>query len=732
MKRVVQLLPFDLSENTHAPALLDFIAHEELQQLQDTLSEIYALAMMITDSHGNPLTLPSRELPVCALIRRSCSGLAYCMENSRFTIDPAGDNQHNRCRACASLGVERDVIPIVVEGIHLANWWASRLGVEPPAVDHIQAYAKRVGIEPETLAAAMDNRPEREKGDIQSLLAWAVRLVERVALMGYRSHQLSSKLSRINGLEDELVEQRSQMEGLVQERTSELISANNRLQLEVLERELVEEQISRKSLVLDAINHILQHTFADIDNQGLAQTFLAKAVALTASRYGFIAEFSDGHWTVSAKWGLDDTAAGSNCATVPQEAEIIQIWRRLQTHGNALSVSLGPEKQPLWHPLAKSLQDIESLLVVSLGKGQHVSGFIALAGNNAGYALIDQNDVESMSQVYVETLLRKRSEEAKSLSERRLNTALESANEGLWDYAPANGYIYYSPRWFAMLGYLADEFPETVETWSTLTHPDDLELLENALDNLKSCRESDFNIEIRMLSCSGHWRWIQVRGRTVTCGADGTADRIVGTLIDISKYKQVEMALQKANDELQRLAALDDLTQIANRRRFDDRLAQEWRRARRDSKYLAVIICDIDHFKKYNDTYGHLKGDDALHAVAQAIHAALKRPMDLVARYGGEEFAMILPGTDIVGAQRVANEVKEAVAELAIAHKSSSVGPTVTLSFGVAALIPTEELTSKILIETADRALYRAKAGGRDQICCVSTDNEEALDGRQP
>ena len=481
--------------------------------------------------------------------------------------------------------------------------------------------------------------------------------------------------------------------------------------------------------MLDAINHILQHTLADIDDQSLAQTFLDRAAHLTGSSYGFIAEYANGRWSVPAVAGPADPDHGAGPVPEPLEAEIIEIWRRLLKQEQSLSVSSGNELQPLWSPLAESAPDINALLVVSLSKSRQISGFIALSGKDAGYALIDQNDVEALCQVFVETILRKRSEEAKSLSDKRLNLALESANEGLWDYAPADGHMYYSPRWFAMLGYLADEFPETMETWSTLTHPDDLALLENALDGLKTCRERDFTIEIRMLAQSSQWRWIQVRGRTVSGGAEGTAERIVGTLIDISKYKQVEMALQKANDELQRLAALDDLTQIANRRRFDDRLAQEWRRAQRDGKYLAVIICDIDHFKQYNDTYGHLKGDDALHAVAQAIHAALKRPMDLVARYGGEEFAMILPGTDIDGAERVANEVKEAVAELGIEHRSSKVGPSVTLSFGVAALIPGMDLSSKMLIETADRALYRAKAEGRDQIRCVSTGSTEDSNG---
>jgi diguanylate cyclase (GGDEF)-like protein/PAS domain S-box-containing protein len=296
---------------------------------------------------------------------------------------------------------------------------------------------------------------------------------------------------------------------------------------------------------------------------------------------------------------------------------------------------------------------------------------------------------------------------------------LEAINEAWWDYSPSRGEINYSPGWFTMLGYEAGAFPETLGTWSRLCHPDDLSVLENSLHSLDSVKDQAFGIEIRMRSRTGQWRWLQVRGRTVEKDDEGRAFRIVGTLIDISKYKQVEVALQKANDELQRLAAMDALTQIANRRRFEDRLAREWRRGRRENRMLAVILCDIDYFKDYNDSYGHLKGDEALYAVAQAISAVLRRPMDLAARYGGEEFAMILPNTGVGGARRVAREVKKAVAALSIEHQSSKVNANITLSFGVAAVTPTQALSSKILVETADRALYRAKSKGRNQIFCI-------------
>jgi diguanylate cyclase (GGDEF)-like protein/PAS domain S-box-containing protein len=395
--------------------------------------------------------------------------------------------------------------------------------------------------------------------------------------------------------------------------------------------------------------------------------------------------------------------------------EIKGIWKHMVESGDPIAVS-SVDNQGSLQPLPKGYPKIKSLLAVPLREELKTSGFIVLANNRDGYALMDQNDVQDLSKAFIKALKRRQSQQMQTADENRFSLALESANEGLWDYAPKADHIYFSARWFGMLGYSSEEFPQSIETWHTLSHPDDLPVLEGSMQSLCAGDEETFNIEIRMLSRPGQWRWLQVRGRIVSRDANGDVTRIVGTLIDISKYKHVEVALQKANDELLRLAALDDLTQIANRRRFDDRIAQEWRRAKRNEKSVAVIICDIDFFKNFNDTYGHLRGDDALYTVAQSIQSTLKRPMDLVTRYGGEEFAVILPGTDSEGAKRVATQIKTAVDELRIAHKSSRVSKYITLSFGAAAVVPVEGLSSKKLIEAADQALYHAKAKGRNRI----------------
>jgi len=188
---------------------------------------------------------------------------------------------------------------------------------------------------------------------------------------------------------------------------------------------------------------------------------------------------------------------------------------------------------------------------------------------------------------------------------------------------------------------------------------------------------------------------------------------------EIDEREKVEVALQKANYELQRLAILDGLTQIPNRRRLDEYLDQEWKRAIREYAPLCFIMCDVDFFKRFNDTYGHQAGDECLQQVARAISRAVKRPADLVARYGGEEFAIVLPNTHIDGAMRVATEIARAVTALKLPHVAST-HPFVSLSIGVAGFIPSQSLPIATLMQQADSALYQAKMRGRNQIIIYS------------
>lgn len=182
---------------------------------------------------------------------------------------------------------------------------------------------------------------------------------------------------------------------------------------------------------------------------------------------------------------------------------------------------------------------------------------------------------------------------------------------------------------------------------------------------------------------------------------------------------QAAIAIQQSElyQQLQRLVSLDSLTQIANRRRFDEYLDQEWQRMTREGAPLSLILCDIDFFKTYNDTYGHQAGDNCLQQVAKAISSAMKRPADLVARYGGEEFAVILSNTDAKGAVQIAEEIRSQVQVLQLAHPSSQPIKSVTLSLGAASTVPCHESSPAALIAAADKSLYQAKAQGRDRVC---------------
>ncbi|BAY15005.1 diguanylate cyclase with PAS/PAC and GAF sensors [Anabaenopsis circularis NIES-21] len=178
--------------------------------------------------------------------------------------------------------------------------------------------------------------------------------------------------------------------------------------------------------------------------------------------------------------------------------------------------------------------------------------------------------------------------------------------------------------------------------------------------------------------------------------------------------------LQIANQQLENIAMIDQLTQIANRRCFDRKLESVWQYISQQQGCVSLLLCDIDYFKQYNDTYGHAAGDDCLRLVAGALQQTVKRSTDLAARYGGEEFVVILPNTDSDGAILVAQEIHQAIAQLNIPHAASAVKPHITLSIGIATIIPTLDTVTLELIEAADQALYQAKAQGRDRSCINS------------
>lgn len=178
---------------------------------------------------------------------------------------------------------------------------------------------------------------------------------------------------------------------------------------------------------------------------------------------------------------------------------------------------------------------------------------------------------------------------------------------------------------------------------------------------------------------------------------------------------RAHLMLKYQSDVLRRLAWIDGLTGVANRRQFDERMLREWKRCRRDGVPLAAAVIDIDYFKAFNDTYGHLAGDDCLRRVAQAAEAALQRPADFIARTGGEEFTCVLPDTDAAGAMQIAERIATRIRALQIPHLGSATGD-VTVSIGIAAAAGPMDHAVETLLHRADAALYAAKHHGRAQV----------------
>ncbi len=277
---------------------------------------------------------------------------------------------------------------------------------------------------------------------------------------------------------------------------------------------------------------------------------------------------------------------------------------------------------------------------------------------------------------------------------------------------------YVSPAVTNLLGWLPDELTGEHASMD-IVHPEDSGRKAGALSALDATHlHRAFSYRLR--DRAGHYRWMEAN---VAAYEDAKSHRDIGyihVIRDVSERKSSEEDLKIAYQALEQLATADPLTGVANRRRFDEILHREWRRAIRAESPVSLLMLDVDLFKPYNDSYGHLRGDSCLRQIAEAALDVVRRPSDLVARYGGEEFAIILAGTDSSGAQQVGEQVRELVQCRGLTHQSSPVG-VVTISVGCATLVPVRGSNPTQLIEIADQALYLAKANGRNRVetaCC--------------
>ncbi len=304
----------------------------------------------------------------------------------------------------------------------------------------------------------------------------------------------------------------------------------------------------------------------------------------------------------------------------------------------------------------------------------------------------------------------------------RLELAAQVGGLGVWDYDIASDRMTCDARWYAIMGRSPDRPIVSVADFQSVIHPEDRERATEVQDTARQLlsERKNYGIEFRIVRPDGEVRWVR-SSAMIFDDFQGNPSRAVGYVIDITDTWLAEQKLIRNNEALReqvqilrREAMIDAVTGIANRRALDEELHRACALARREGTSLAVAMLDIDHFKAYNDRYGHRQGDRALAAVAEAIASAAWRPYDLAARYGGEEFCLIL--SDGAQPQRVLERVYENVEALALEHAASPVARTLTISCGFVQAGDTKELEPEHLIAASDAALYAAKHRGRNRM----------------
>jgi len=347
------------------------------------------------------------------------------------------------------------------------------------------------------------------------------------------------------------------------------------------------------------------------------------------------------------------------------------------------------------------------------------SPLLALAGGGLATVLVALAVARSL-------VVRRRLERTEAvLAEDRqhLTNVLDGTAAGTWDWDFDSGRLDVNERWAQMLGRSRAELePITGTTWERLCHAGDLTAANAALTRHLKGDDERYTAEFRMRHADGHWVWVQSNGRVFERAADGRPLRLAGTHMDISRRKADEQrlhddakALEAANRQLRDLAILDALTGAFNRRHFNDVLLAALAGAQR-GQAVALCMLDVDHFKAYNDHYGHQAGDDVLKALSGTLKDGLKRSTDALFRLGGEEFGIVFSAASAESAQHFVSELSAAVHAMALPHERSPLG-IVTASFGLAWwAAPTSALTPEAMYAEADAALYEAKRGGRDRV----------------
>ncbi|MGL5127291.1 MAG: sensor domain-containing diguanylate cyclase [Aeromonas popoffii] len=320
------------------------------------------------------------------------------------------------------------------------------------------------------------------------------------------------------------------------------------------------------------------------------------------------------------------------------------------------------------------------------------------------------------------------------VSEAVVHGILEVISDGIWDWHANTGFVYRNTGWYRMLGYEPHTLDNTVVTWESLIHPDDLAAVMAKFDLCLSDSVHEYRAEYRCRTRDGSYLWIEDCGRIIERNPDGSVARMIGAHRDIHASKlllaqlerrnhsleqqvaertaelvRLNEALQQKAEENRQLAETDALTGAASRYRLERVIKLECERSRRFKYAFSVIAMDVDDFKQINDNHGHSAGDQTLVKIVALVRTHI-REIDLIARWGGDEFMVVLPNTGLADGRLVADKLRELIVRSRVCEQLD-----ITLSFGLAEYQPDEPMSQ--LMVRVDRALYQAKLAGKNQIC---------------
>ncbi|MEA1988499.1 MAG: sensor domain-containing diguanylate cyclase [Pseudomonadota bacterium] len=324
--------------------------------------------------------------------------------------------------------------------------------------------------------------------------------------------------------------------------------------------------------------------------------------------------------------------------------------------------------------------------------------------------------VGSLSGFLIATWFSKLAEAKKEIetSHSRLKSILEGTEIGMWDWNPQTNDVKFDEQWCQLLGYSLEEIEPTFTSWESRVHPEDLKQCYKDIERYMNGETEFYNNVHRMKHKDGHWVYILDRGQIIEHDENNQPISFTGTHTDITHLKEVEKELEDSNKKLRQLTLIDGLTGLSNRRALQEYLIKEWAHWQRNQTPFSMLMIDIDCFKDFNDTYGHMTGDDCLKQVANILNTNVKRTNDMAARFGGEEFLIVLSGIHSHEAIKVAENIRTDIQNLAIPHSASTCHSTVTVSIGVSSCDGHCD-SSQHTIEEADKALYQAKEQGRNR-----------------